>query len=113
NKLYMTTLDANLTALDLKTGNVLGGVAIDDYRKGYSATAAPFVADNKVIVGIAGADYGTRGFIDAFDVNSGRRVWRFWTVPGPGEPGGNTWAGESWQRGGGSSWLVGTYDGDL
>jgi alcohol dehydrogenase (cytochrome c) len=112
-KLYMAALDANLVALDLKTGNVVGGVNIDDYKKGYSATAAPLIAGNKVIVGIAGADYGTRGFIDAFDVNTGGRAWRFWTVPKPGEPGGDTWTGPSWERGGGSSWLTGTYDPDL
>ena len=113
NKLYIAALDANLAALDLKTGNVVGGVNIDDYRKGYTSTAAPLVAGNKVIVGIAGADYGTRGFIDAYDASTGQRAWRFWTVPQPGEPGGNTWAGESWQRGGGSTWLTGTYDSDL
>lgn len=113
NKLYMTALDANLTALDLKTGNVLGGINIDDYKKGYAATAAPLVVGDKVIVGIAGGDYGARGFIDAFDVNSGRRVWRFWTVPKPGEPGAETWAGNSSERGGGATWLTGTYDPEL
>ena len=113
NKLYLAALDANLTALDLKTGNVVGGVNIDDYRKGYTSTAAPLVAGNKVIVGIAGADYGTRGFIDAFDAATGQRAWRFWTVPQPGEPGSETWTGESWQRGGGATWLTGTYDPEL
>lgn len=113
NKLYMSALDANLTALDMKTGSVVGGVNIDDHRKGYSATAAPLVVGNKIIVGISGADYGTRGFIDAFDANSGQRAWRLWTVPAPGEPGGETWTGASWERGGGSTWLTGTYDPEL
>src|SRR5262249_16371786 len=80
---------------------------------GYSATGAPLVIKNLVIVGIAGAEYGTRGFIDAYDTRTGERVWRFHTVPGPGEPGGNTWGGDSWQRGGGSTWITGTYDPEL
>ena len=113
DKLYMTTLDAHLVALDLKTGNVMGEVTIDDYKKGYSATAAPLIVKNKVIVGIAGADYGTRGFIDAYDTASGNRAWRFWTVPQPTEPGGNTWTAKSWERGGGPTWLTGTYDPEL
>jgi len=112
-KAYIAALDANLVALDLKTGNVIGGVPIDDYRKGYAATAAPLIVKDKVIVGIAGADYGTRGFIDAFDVNSRKRVWRFWTVPGPGETGSDSWSGKSAEQGGGSTWLTGTYDPDL
>ncbi len=112
-KLYIAALDSNLVALDIKTGNVIGGIAIDDYRKGYTSTAAPLVVGNKIVVGTAGADYGARGFIDALDVNSGKRVWRFWTVPRPGEPGGETWAGNSWEHGGGSTWLTGTYDPEL
>ena len=66
-----------------------------------------------VIVGIAGAEFGTRDFLDAYDAKTGERVWRFWTVPGPGEPGNETWGGDSWKRGGGSTWVTGTYDPDL
>jgi alcohol dehydrogenase (cytochrome c) len=76
-------------------------------------TGAPLVVKNKLLVGIAGAEFGTRGFIDAYDAETGERVWRFYTVPAKSEAGGETWDGESWQRGGGSTWITGTYDPDL
>ena len=72
-----------------------------DYKKGYSATVAPLIVKDLVVVGIAGAEFGTRDFIDAYDAKTGKRVWRFWTIPGPGEPGNETWGGDSWKRGGG------------
>ena len=72
-----------------------------DYRKAETFTLAPLAVKDKVIVGIAGGDYGTRGFIDAYRADTGKRAWRFHTVPGPGEPGNDTWAGESWKTGGG------------
>src|SRR5438093_1329570 len=68
---------------------------------------------NKVLIGIAGAEFGTRGFVDAYDADTGKRAWRFWTVAGEGEPGGNTWGGDSWKRGGGLTWITGTYDPEL
>jgi alcohol dehydrogenase (cytochrome c) len=86
---------------------------IADYKKGFTATGAPLVVKNKVLVGIAGAEFGTRGFIDAYDAGTGELAWRFYTVAAKGEPGGDTWAGDSWQRGGGSTWITGTYDPDL
>ena len=110
NRLYMTTLDAHLMAFDMKTGAIVWDVAIDDYKRGYTATAAPLIVKDKVVVGIAGAEYGIRGFIDAFDAATGKKVWRFWTVPAPGEKGSETWEGDSWKRGGGSTWVTGTYD---
>jgi len=110
NKLYMNTLDAHLLAFDMKTGAVVWDVVIDDYKLGYSATAAPLIVKDKVVVGIAGAEYGIRGFIDAYDAATGKRAWRFWTVPGPGEKGNDTWEGDSWKRGGGSTWVTGSYD---
>ena len=110
DRLYMTTLDAHLVALDARTGNVLFDVEIDDHTKSYTATVAPLIVKDKVIVGIAGAEYGIRGFIDAFDANTGKKAWRFWTVPEPGQPGGNTWSGDAWRRGGGSTWVTGAYD---
>lgn len=112
-RLYMATLDAHLVALDSRTGSLVWEVAIDDYRRGYSATAAPLVVKDKIVVGIAGAEYGIRGFLDAFDAGTGQRAWRLWTVPEPGEPGGDTWLGNSWERGGGSTWVTGTYDPEL
>jgi alcohol dehydrogenase (cytochrome c) len=111
--LVMTTLDAHLVALDMKTGGIVYDVVIDDYKRGYAATVAPLLVKDKVIIGIAGAEFGIRGFIDAYDAATGKRAWRFWTVAAPGEPGGNTWAGDSWERGGGSTWVTGTYDPEL
>jgi alcohol dehydrogenase (cytochrome c) len=110
NRLFMNTLDAHLLAFDMKTGAILWDSIIDDYKLGYSATSAPLVVKDKVVVGIAGAEYGIRGFIDAYDANTGKRAWRFWTVPGTGEKGNETWEGDSWKRGGGSTWVTGTYD---
>jgi len=111
--LLMTTLDAHLVALDMKTGKQVYDVFIEDYKRGYASTMAPLLVKDKVIVGIAGAEFGIRGFIDAYDAATGKREWRFYTVAGPGEPGGDTWAGDSWERGGGSTWVTGTYDPDL
>jgi alcohol dehydrogenase (cytochrome c) len=111
DRLYMATLDAHLISLDMKTGTVLFDVALADYKDGYSATVAPLVVKDKVIVGIAGAEYGIRGFIDAYDAQTGARAWRFYTVAGPGDPGAKTWpAGDAYLRGGGSIWVTGTYD---
>ena len=111
DRLFMTTIDAHLVALDMKTGGVLYDIELEDYRVGYSATIAPLVVKDKVIIGIAGAEFGTRGWIDAYDAQTGKRVWRFYTVPAPGEPGGDTWpAQDAYKRGGGSIWVTGTYD---
>jgi alcohol dehydrogenase (cytochrome c) len=111
DRLFMTTADAHLVALDMKTGLVVFDVELADYKIGYSATVAPLVIKDKVIVGIAGAEYGIRGFIDAYDSQTGKRAWRFYTVAGPGDPGARTWPqGEAYQRGGGSIWVTGTYD---
>ena len=111
--LLMTTLDAHLVALDMKTGKQVYDVVLEDYKRGYASTMAPLLVKDKVIVGIAGAEFGIRGFIDAYDAATGKRDWRFYTVAGPGEPGGDTWAGDSWERGGGSTWVTGTYDPEL
>jgi alcohol dehydrogenase (cytochrome c) len=111
DRLFMTTADAHLLALDMKTGGIVFDVQMADYHVGYSATVAPLVVKDKVIVGIAGAEFGIRGFIDAYDVQTGKRAWRFYTVAGPGEPGGKTWPeGDAYLRGGGSIWVTGTYD---
>jgi alcohol dehydrogenase (cytochrome c) len=75
---------------------VLWKATLEDYKKGYSATAAPLIVKNLVVTGMAGAEFGTRGFIDAYDVDTGRRVWRFYTVAAEGEPGGETWKSDSW-----------------
>lgn len=111
-KLFMATLDAFLIAIDAKTGKEIWKIELGDYKKQESQTAAPLVVKDKVITGIAGGEHGIRGFIAAYDVNTGRQVWKFWTVPGPGEPGGETWSGDSYLHGGAPVWITGSYDPD-
>ena len=95
----------------MKTGAILFDVTLEDYKRGYSATVAPLVVKDKVILGIAGAEYGIRGFIEAFDAATGKKIWRFNTVAGPNEFGSNTWPKtDAYLRGGGSIWVTGTYD---
>lgn len=113
DKLFMVTLDAHLLALDMKTGAIAWDATLDDYRRGYASTLAPLVVKGKVIVGVAGGEYGIRGFLDAYDAQTGKRAWRFYTIPGPGEAGHNTWSGDSWQRGGAGLWVTGAYDPEL
>ena len=115
NTLFMATIDGRLIALDAKTGGLVWNVAVGGARPdtGYSLTVAPLVIKDKVIIGTAGGEYGVRGFIAAFDAKSGREAWRFHTIAGPGEPGRETWAGDSWKTGGGSIWVTGTYDAEL
>lgn len=110
DKLFMVTLDAHLLALDMKTGAIVWDVTMQDYKTGYASTIAPIVVKNKVIVGVAGGEYGIRGFIDAYEAQTGKRAWRFYTIPGPGEPGHETWAGDSWKIGGAGVWVTGAYD---
>ncbi|PYT22178.1 MAG: PQQ-dependent dehydrogenase, methanol/ethanol family [Acidobacteria bacterium] len=113
DKLFKVNIEATLIALDARTGAVLWERQIADPKKGFTATGVPLVVKNKILVGIAGAEFGTRGFVDAYDPNTGERIWRFYTVPGHGEPGSETWAGDSGERGGGSTWITGTYDSEL
>ena len=115
DRLFMTTLDAHLVALDTRTGKAVWDVKLADYQQGYASTVAPLIVKDKVIVGIAGGEYAIRGFLDAYDPKDGKQIWRFWTVPAPGEPGSETWPKEidSWARGGGPTWQTGTYDPDL
>jgi alcohol dehydrogenase (cytochrome c) len=112
--LYMGTLDAHLVALDRNTGRVVWDVEVDDFKAGHALIAAPLVIKDKVIVGNSGGDLPTRGFLDAFDARTGARVWRFYTIPGPGEPGSETWSSpEVLPRGGGATWTTGSYDPEL
>ena len=110
--LFMTTLDAHLLALDMKTGAIVWDATLEDYKIGYASTLAPLVVKDKVIVGVAGGEYGIRGFIDAYDAKTGKRAWRFHTIPGPGEPGFDSWSGDSWKIGGTGVWVTGAYDPD-
>src|SRR5215475_1316565 len=110
DKVFMGTLDSHVLALDTKTGNVVWDVTSVDYTKGYSFTLAPLVIKNLVLVGVSGGEYGIRGFIDAYDAATGERKWRFYTIPGKGEPGNETWEGDSWKIGGSPAWITGTFD---
>src|SRR5207245_7818945 len=80
--------------------------------QGFSGTMAPLALRYRIIAGISGAEFGVRGFVDAYAPTTGKRLWRFHSIPGPGEFGNNTWEGDSWRRGGGSTWMTGTYDPD-
>lgn len=111
--LFVATLDANLVALDAKNGLPLWKTNVAKATSGYTMTLAPLVVKDKVIVGVAGAEFGIRGFIAAYDARTGKEVWRFYTVPGPGEPGHETWQPDDWEHGGGSVWVTGSYDPDL
>ena len=111
--LYLGTLDAQLVALDLRTGVVRWSAVVADYKLGHAITVAPLAIKGKVVVGISGGEFGIRGFLDAFDALTGERAWRFWTVPGPGEKGHETWSGDSWKTGGAPTWVTGSYDPDL
>ncbi len=113
DQIFVNTIDAHLVALDAKTGRVRWDVEVADWKLAYSMTAAPLAIKDKIIVGIAGAEYGVRGFLDAYDPKTGQRVWRFWTTPGPGEPGNDTWSGDSWKQGGATTWVTGSYDPEL
>jgi PQQ-dependent dehydrogenase (methanol/ethanol family) len=109
-KIYVGQLNGHLVALDAKTGAVKWDVPIVDYKQGSVITSPPLVVKNLVVTGYGGGEYGARGSIIAVDANSGKEKWRTWTIPGPGEPGNETWKGDSWQHGGGAAWLVGSYD---
>ena len=111
--LYMSTLDARLVAIDARTGNLVWNTEVADYRSGYSKTAAPLIVKDKVVTGIAGGEFGIRGFIDSYDATTGDLDWRADTIPGPDHPDNQTWAGESWRTGGSASWITGAYDPDL
>jgi alcohol dehydrogenase (cytochrome c) len=113
-KVYMGTLDNHVVALDQKTGKEVWRINVEDANQcGCNITAAPLVVKDKVVVGVTGGDSAHRGYITAYYANTGRQAWRFWTIPGPGEPGHETWSGDSWKYGGGSSWMTGSYDPEL
>jgi alcohol dehydrogenase (cytochrome c) len=108
--LFMGTLDARLVALDAVSGRPLWDITIADPKLGYSLTMAPLVVKDTVLVGVGGGEYGIRGFIAAYDAATGKERWRFHTVPGPGEPGHETWKNDAWKTGGGSIWVTPSYD---
>jgi PQQ-dependent dehydrogenase (methanol/ethanol family) len=113
NRVFVGTLDAALIALDARTGQPLWEVQVADTMEGYSITSPPLAIKDRILVGVAGGEYGIRGFVDAYDAKTGKRLWRFHTIPGPGEFGHETWKGESWKIGGSPTWLTGSYDPEL
>ena len=114
-KVFLATQNGHLVAIDAVNGKAIWSHPFADVRAGESATMAPLIVKNLVIVGNSGAEYGVLGHIDAFDIDTGHRVWRHYNVPKPGEPGSETWPkeGQAWARGGGSAWITGTYDPEL
>ena len=112
-RVYMETDNAHLLCLDARSGHLIWEVPFATGNKNYGATSAPLIVKNKVVVGISGGDAGVRGFLAAFDVETGEEKWRFWTIPGPGEKGNESWPGDSYLHGGGATWMPGTYDPDL
>jgi alcohol dehydrogenase (cytochrome c) len=113
-KVFRGTLDANVVALDMKTGKQVWKQKAAEWKEGFSMTGAPLVASGVLITGISGAEFGVRGFLDGWDPDTGKHLWRRYTIPAPGEPGNDTWpAGEAWSRGGGSTWVTGSYDSEL
>src|SRR5262245_16571708 len=134
--LYMGTLDAHLVAIDAKSGRPLWKTQVAEAKAGYSLTHAPLAIKDKIVVGVGGGEYGIRGFVAAYDAKRGKEAWRFYTIPGPGEPGFESWApcpnltaqqprgggpgsqtpycdSEAWKHGGGSIWVTGSYDPEL
>jgi alcohol dehydrogenase (cytochrome c) len=113
-RLFMQTDNAHLLCLDARSGNLIWDVSYAPGNKNYGATSAPLVVKDKVLVGTSGGDDGVRGFVAAFDAKTGMEVWRFWTIPSPGDPGSETWPkGTIYQHGGGTTWMPGTYDPEL
>lgn len=111
--LFMATLDAHLIAVDARSGGRLWNTTVADANLGYAMTMAPLVVKDKVLVGVAGGEFGIRGFVAAYDAKTGKELWRTYTIPGPGEPGHDTWQGDDWKTGGAPVWLTGSYDPDL
>jgi len=110
DKIFLAALDNNVIAINSKTGKEVWRTQAADPKQGYAMTHAPLAIKDKVIAGVAGGEYGIRGFVAAFDANTGKEVWRFNTIPGPGEPGNETWSGDSWKHGSGAIWVTGSYD---
>ncbi len=110
DKVYMATMDACVVALDAETGEVAWDECVADWMDGYYMTIAPMAAKGKILVGVSGGELGIRGFVAALDAETGEEAWKTYTIPGPGEPGHETWKGDAWETGGGPVWMQGNYD---
>ena len=113
DRIYMETDNAHLLCLDARSGHLIWDVAYTDGSRNYGATSAPLVVKGKVLVGTSGGDDGVRGFVAAYDAKTGKQDWRFWTIPAPGQFGSDSWPGESYKLGGGTTWMPGTFDPEL
>jgi alcohol dehydrogenase (cytochrome c) len=113
DKVYIATIDASLVALDAASGNVVWETKVEDYHNGYYMTLAPLAAKGKIMVGVSGGELGIRGFVAAFDAETGEPAWKTYTIPAPGEPGSDSWQGDAWKTGGAPVWVTGTYDPEL
>lgn len=113
DKVFVTGLEPTVVALDAKTGKVVWEAKMENYKTGYYSTMAPLVVNGKVMAGVSGGEFGVRGFVVAYDADTGKQVWKTYTVPAPGEPGSDTWKkADTWKRGGASVWMTGNYDPD-
>lgn len=112
-KIFRQSLDNRVIAIDMESGKEVWSQTAADWQDGYTATGTPLLANGVLITGTAGGDFGTRGFLDAWDPKSGKKLWRFWTTAAPDEEGGDTWEGDTYKRGGGATWLAGSYDPEL
>ena len=110
DRVFMVSDNAHLFALHRFTGQLIWDVEMADSHQNYGSTSAPLVVNDLVVAGVSGGDEGVRGFLDAYKASTGERVWRFWTIPAPGEPGSETWSGRAMEHGCGATWLTGTYD---
>ena len=113
NALFWGSLDGYLVALDANTGKVMWQTQVANAADGYTMTGAPLVVNRLVVVGVAGGEFGIRGFLAAYDSETGQQVWKFFTIPGPGDPGHETWENDAWRTGGGPTWITGSYDPSL
>jgi alcohol dehydrogenase (cytochrome c) len=113
SNLYFASLDGYLVCINANTGKLVWETKVADPSRYYSLSMAPLIVNRSVVVGVAGGEYGIRGFLAAFDVETGKQQWQFDTIPGPGEPGHETWSGDSWRNGGGGTWVTGSYDPSL
>ena len=114
NRVYLASLEGYLVCIDADTGKQVWETHVAEYSQGYSLSAAPLIVNRSVVVGVAGSELGIRGFIAAYDAETGKKQWQFDTIPAPGEPGHETWGGgDSWRTGGASTWATGSYDPSL